>query len=200
MMYAADPNVLSRQETRRVIVVSEKRSEEEVNRILDEVDRLLGRNPGAGLEEVETVRAEAVEAWKDIVATPARDVTKRLLPIFYEPETFHAIPLVAKGKLAFLVIATSDLEAEGVQVLLDDMEVSREQYQIQRPDLEGLSPFLALARAQEEFAHYEVYPVDPNQLRWLQDLLDRLKQEGVVPLGDITPSLQATARYFGSLA
>ena len=66
---------------------------------------------------------------------------------------------------------------------------------IRQLDLES-----AIAKAQQEFAHYDTYPVNPKRSSWLQDLLNRLQKEGIIPVGDISPALQATERYFQTLA
>jgi hypothetical protein len=144
---------------------------------------------------------EAVGAWRGILTTPAySDVGRKPLPIFRFPETFQAIPLVAKAGLPFLVLAASESDGDGVQALLDGLGVSPEQYRIRRVGLEEVDLNSALAQAQQEFSHYKTYLVDPNQPHWLQDLLAGLEEEGVLPIGDLAPALQATDRYFKTLA
>ncbi|MBI3333361.1 MAG: hypothetical protein HYZ93_04645 [Candidatus Omnitrophica bacterium] len=156
----------------------------------------------AGLEEVAQIaRQGAAGAWEKVTVTPpTRGVMKRLLPVFYARETFHAIPLVAKSGSPFLVIAGSQVEEDGVRALLGDLKISKDQYLIQRYDLEGLDRSAALAKALQEFAHYRTYAVDPNRPAWLQDLLASLQEEGIMPIGDTAPALQATERYFQILA
>ena len=83
---------------------------------------------------------------------------------------------------------------------MDEIGVGREQYLVWRLDIEGIAVAEALAKAQREFAHYNTYPVDPNRPAWLQDLLARLEKEGIIPVGELTPALQATERYFQILA
>ncbi len=35
-----------------------------------------------------------------------------------------------------------------------------------------------------------------NRPGWLEDLLSRLNAQGIIPVGDLTPALQATELYF----
>ena len=58
----------------------------------------------------------------------------------------------------------------------------------------------ALAQVLRDFTQYDTYPVNPNRPTWLQELLDRLAREGVLPVGELAPVLQATELYFQTLA
>ncbi len=150
--------------------------------------------------EVQAARQEAVKAWKDISATPVYEgIRIRLLPVFYSAETFQAIPLVAKAGSPFLVITSSQAEEDAVRSLLDGLRIGGEQYQIWRLDLREQNLPEALAAVRKEFAHYATYPVDPKK-GWLKDLLAILQEEGVIPVDDLGPALQATERYFRTLA
>jgi len=165
----------------------------------------LARQVGSstGLEEKEMSRRQflkAVEVWKDISVTPAYEgIRIRLLPVFYSTETFQGIPLVAKGRSPFLVIASSQAEEDAVLSLLDGLDIGRRQYRIWRRDLREQDLLGALAAVRKEFADYAPYPVDPRE-DWLKNLLAILQEEGMIPVGDLGPALQATERYFQRLA
>lgn len=155
----------------------------------------------SGVDKIGIARHEAVDAWARITAIPSsQDTTKRLLPIFYALETFHAIPFVAKTGSPFLVIAASQAEEDGIRALLDDLKTSRDQYLIRRSDLEKMDRPASLAKVLQEFTHDNTYPIDPSRPAWFEELLAQLQQKGIIPIGDLTPALQATERYFRTLA
>lgn len=82
-------------------------------------------------------------------------------------------------------------------MLLDQLDgVSSGQYEIRQvPDRQQ-----AAKEAMENLTPYATYPVDPTRSNWLQELLERLQQEGVIPLGPYQPALQVTELYFQTLA
>lgn len=154
-------------------------------------------SPAAGLEEA--ALAQAVAAWGEIAATPARETPKRLFPIFYAPETFRVIPLVAKGGLPFVAIVGSDLEEARVRALLDGLGIHPENYWIRQAGPTGDRAAFLSAIHEEFAAQYEVLPVAPGEA-WLQTLLAGLEDVGVLPLGDLDRALEVTDRYFARLA
>jgi hypothetical protein len=122
-------------------------------------------------------------------------LTKRILPIFYEEETFHAIPFVAKAGNRFLVVVDSQDGWKEIQTLLDHLGVDAGQYRIWRRE-PGTDPVGILSEADQEFSSgSHPYPVDPRRPRWLEELLAGLEEEGILPVGNLAPALQAVQDY-----
>lgn len=148
----------------------------------------------SGLEEAQARRL-AVELWSGVVVTPAyEEKSRKRLVAFAGLESFSAIPLVARGRLPFLVFAESGLEEIRVRSILSDLNVDPDRYQIR---LKGGRDFpRILAGLEEEFPGREILAVDSSQPNWFQELLAGLEEAGVIPLDDLTPASQATEYYF----
>ncbi len=144
------------------------------------------------------LRDGIVEDWGKVIFTPASEEVQRpVMPVFYEANTFHAVPLVAQGGVPFLVIARSEEETRGLQGILDGMNVDRTQYQVWRLDVMGTDINSALAQADQRFSQYQSYRVDSSRATWLNDLLTQLEEMGIIPIGDVLPLLLETREYLG---
>ncbi len=143
-------------------------------------------------------RERIVESWGNVTFTPASEEVQRpVMPVFYNANTFHAVPLVAQSGVPFLVIAPSEKEAQDVQGILDGMNVDRAQYQVWRLDEMGTDIGSALAQAESRFSQYQPYRVESSRPTWLNDLLTQLEEMGVIPIGDVMPLLLETREYLG---
>ncbi|PIQ82031.1 MAG: hypothetical protein COV76_05705 [Candidatus Omnitrophica bacterium CG11_big_fil_rev_8_21_14_0_20_64_10] len=142
-----------------------------------------------------------ISAWEAVAATPPYEgIQIPLRPIFHNPATFEAIPLVAQSNLTFLVIAASEAEETRVRELLQGLEIRPERYQIQRLDGQPLSLAQMIGKEAREARNqgFLPHPVgDPaNQPDWLAELLNQLEQDGILPVGNWQRALQATRLYF----
>jgi len=145
---------------------------------------------------VELLLKKAASAWDDVSATPRYEgvsVSRPNLPIFYAPETYEAIPLVARIGKKFVVLADSQEAESAIRNLLERMDISRNQYRIWRLN-EEFDLARALLRVEKEFPSANPFLVKPTP-SWFQDLLKLLEEEGIIPIGHWDSALESTRAF-----
>jgi hypothetical protein len=139
---------------------------------------------------------KAEETWRDVVTTPAYEGVRRgVLPVFYAQETWGAIPLAAKAG-PILILAASSAERAAVVDLMIRLSIPASYYEIRMISGKEQVPAV-LAQARRELSkRFEVYPVNPEQPGWLEELLSVLEEQGQLPVGDLGPAIEAAQDYF----